>query len=159
MSVALLSSYRSKDRKTQTGSCIVNADKKIIGVGYNGLPRWMDDNNPIFWKDEDDSILHSKHTYVIHAEQNAIHNAISSSLENTALYVTLFPCKECAKSICQRWIKKVVYLNIKPHHEEENKAVRTMFESCWIECAAFKDLEMVDKKFIKKLEEVNKDIY
>lgn len=159
MSVALLSSFRSKDKKTQTGSCIVNQDKKIIGVGYNGLPRWMDDNNPIFWKDEDDSILHSKHTYVIHAEQNAIHNAISSSLENGSLYVTLFPCKECAKSICQRWIKKVVYLNIKPHHEEENKAVRIMFESCWVECVDFKDLETTDKKFIKKLEEINKDIY
>ena len=38
MGVALLSAKRSKDPNTQVGACIVNEEKRIIGVGYNGLP-------------------------------------------------------------------------------------------------------------------------
>ena len=38
MGIALLSSMRSKDPSTQVGACIVNEDKRIVGVGYNGLP-------------------------------------------------------------------------------------------------------------------------
>ncbi len=159
MSIALLSSFRSKDKKTQTGACIVNQENRIIGIWYNGLPRGLDDNNPLFWEDKDNSILHSKHTYVIHAEQNAIHNSLSQSLENTSLYVTLFPCKECAKSICQRGIKKVIYWVIKPHHEEENQAVLTMFHSAQIECISFENLKLTDTNFIEKLYEINNLLY
>ena len=38
MGVAVLSSMRSKDPNTQVGACIVNSEKKIVGVGYNGFP-------------------------------------------------------------------------------------------------------------------------
>ena len=38
MGVAILSSYRSKDPSTKVGACIVNEDKRIIGIGYNGFP-------------------------------------------------------------------------------------------------------------------------
>lgn len=33
---AFLSSQRSKDPSTQVGACIVNQEKKIVGIGYNG---------------------------------------------------------------------------------------------------------------------------
>lgn len=36
MAVAFLSSQRSKDPSTQVGACIVNPDKRIVGIGYNG---------------------------------------------------------------------------------------------------------------------------
>jgi len=141
MSVALLSSFRSKDNKTQSGACIVNTENRVVGVGYNGLPKGLDDNNPQFWTDSDDTnILYSKHTYVIHAEQNAIHNKISQNIENSTLYVTLFPCKECAKPIAQTGIKKVIYLNKKPHHKEENKAVEIMFEGAKVKIIKFNEL-------------------
>ena len=42
MGVAKLSAYRSKDPNTQVGACIVNSDNRIVGVGYNGLPRGCD---------------------------------------------------------------------------------------------------------------------
>ena len=45
MGIALLSAKRSKDPSTQVGACIVNSDKKIVGVGYNGLPQGCDDDN------------------------------------------------------------------------------------------------------------------
>ena len=38
MGIALLSAMRSKDPSTQVGACIVNAQNKIMSVGYNGLP-------------------------------------------------------------------------------------------------------------------------
>jgi len=44
MAIALLSAKRSKDPRTQVGACIVNNDKKIVGIGYNGMPRGCDDN-------------------------------------------------------------------------------------------------------------------
>ena len=55
MGVALLSAHRSKDPNTQVGACIVNNKNKIVGAGYNGLPRGCDDNDfpsksrEIFW--------------------------------------------------------------------------------------------------------------
>ncbi len=159
MSIALLSSFRSKDKKTQNGACIVNDDKRIIGVGYNGLPRGLNDDVPQFWCDEDDGdILNSKHTYVIHAEQNAIHNRITHSLKNTTLYVTSFPCKECAKSICQSGIKKVIFMYVKPHHEKENQAVEIMFDSAGIEYFEFDDLNVKDPEFVDGLLKL-KDMY
>jgi dCMP deaminase len=152
MSVALLSSFRSKDKKTQNGACITNDEKRIVGVGYNGLPRGLNDDVQQFWCDDDDcDILNSKHTYVIHAEQNAIHNRISQNLKGCTLYVTSFPCKECAKAICQNGIKRVVYLYIKPHHEKENQAVEIMFDSAGIEYEEFDDIGTDDEDFITGL--------
>ena len=44
MGVAFLSGMRSKDPNTQVGACIVNAENKIVFVGYNGMPTGCDDN-------------------------------------------------------------------------------------------------------------------
>ena len=44
MAVAFLSSMRSKDPSTQVGACIVNEDKRIVGIGYNGFPRGCSDD-------------------------------------------------------------------------------------------------------------------
>ena len=45
MGIAILSGKRSKDPGTQVGACIVNEDKKIVGVGYNGFPRGCNDDD------------------------------------------------------------------------------------------------------------------
>ena len=44
MSIAFLSSLRSKDPNTQVGACIVNPEKKIVAIGYNGFPRGCSDD-------------------------------------------------------------------------------------------------------------------
>ncbi len=163
MSTAFLSSFRSKDSKTPNGSCVIDTDKRIIGIGYNGLTHGCDDNDPRFWNDEDDSdIEHSKHTYVVHAERNAIYNAFGRNLKGSHIYATLFPCANCAQTIVQSGIKRVVYLNIKPHHASENRAVRHMFEAAGIECVAFRELDIPDASMIDalntlKLEQYPKD--
>lgn len=107
MGVAKMSALRSKDPNTQVGACIVSDDNKILSMGYNGLPRGCsDDEFP--WAREGDP-LDNKYMYTAHSELNAILNYRGGSLDNAKLYVTLFPCNECAKAIIQAGIKTLVY--------------------------------------------------
>lgn len=107
MGVAKLSSMRSKDPNTQVGACIVSADHKILSMGYNGFPKGCsDDDFP--WAREGEP-LENKYFYTTHSELNAILNYRGGSLEGSILYVSLFPCNECAKAIIQSGIKTVVY--------------------------------------------------
>lgn len=110
MGVAKLASKRSKDPSTQVGACIVSDDNRILSLGYNGAPRGFNDDD-FFWGKEDPDPLKNKYLYVVHAESNAILNFPGSvrELQNSALYVTLFPCNECAKQIAQVGISKVFY--------------------------------------------------
>jgi dCMP deaminase len=124
MGVASLSRLRSKDPNTQVGACIVNERKRIIGIGYNGFPFGVEDEN-FPWQQEG-SFLDSKYAYVVHAEANAILNA-TTSLLNATLYVNLFPCNECAKLIIQSGIKEVVYASDKYADKEFTIASKRMF--------------------------------
>lgn len=107
MGVAMLAGMRSKDPNTQVGACIVSEDNKILSMGYNGFPiGCSDDEFP--WSREAEG-LGSKYLYTTHSELNAILNYRGGSLEGATMYVTLFPCNECAKAIIQSGIKKLVY--------------------------------------------------
>lgn len=107
MGVAKLSGMRSKDPSTQVGACIVSEDNKILSMGYNGFPRGCsDDEFP--WRREGEP-LDNKYFYVTHSELNAILNYRGGSLEGAKIYVSLFPCNECAKAIIQAGIKTIVY--------------------------------------------------
>lgn len=139
MGVALLSAMRSKDPATQVGACIVNDKKRIVGIGYNGFPYGVEDDN--FPWDKNDSWLESKYPYVVHAEPNAILNA-TVSLENSTLYVTLFPCNECAKLIIQSGIKEVVFLKDKYHDRDEFVASRRMFDSANVGYRKLEDMDI-----------------
>ncbi len=111
MGVALLSGMRSKDPNTQVGACIVSEDNKILSMGYNGFPKGCsDDEFP--WEREGEP-LNSKYFYTTHSELNAILNYRGGSLEGAKMYVTLFPCNECAKAIIQAGIRTIVYANDK----------------------------------------------
>lgn len=111
MSIAKLSALRSKDPNTQVGACIVNKQKRIVGIGYNGFPSGTSDGD-FSWEREADNVLDTKYPYVVHAEVNAILNS-RQNLEGCILYVSLFPCNECAKIIIQSGIKEVVYISDK----------------------------------------------
>jgi dCMP deaminase len=130
MGVAQLSGMRSKDPNTQVGACIVSNDNKILSMGYNGLPNGCsDDDYP--WEREGDS-LETKYFYVTHSELNAILNYRGGSLEGTKLYVSLFPCNECAKAIIQAGIKTVVYDSDKYEGTPSNTASKRMFKSAGV---------------------------
>lgn len=125
MGIALFSAKRSKDPSTQVGACIVNENKKVVGLGYNGFPIGCDDDK-LPWEREGD-FLETKYPYVCHAELNAILNSIKN-LSNCSIYVALFPCNECAKAIIQSGIKEVVYLSDKYSGTPSNIASKKMFQ-------------------------------
>ena len=107
MGVAILSGMRSKDPNTQVGACIVSEDNKILSMGYNGFPKGCsDDEFP--WCREGEP-LYNKYFYTTHSELNAILNYRGGSLEGAKIYVTLFPCNECAKAIIQAGIRTIIY--------------------------------------------------
>lgn len=141
MGVALLASARSKDHRTRNGACIVSPDHRIIGVGYNGLPRGCDDHDPIYWSDDDSDPFHSRHSYVVHAEINAMLNCVVLPLTNATIYTTQFPCPRCAQAVIQAGIRRVVFLREKPHHAGANAAAVKMFTASGVACEA---LEAVD---------------
>ncbi len=127
MAMAHLSAFRSKDPNTQVGACIVNADKRIVGIGYNGLPRGCDDDE-FPWENSNEEYLANKYPFVVHAELNAILNS-SLSLKGCTLYVSLFPCNECAKAIIQSGISEVVYEDDKYAQTDAVKASKRMFNA------------------------------
>ena len=130
MGIATLSAMRSKDPSTQVGACIVNEDKRILSMGYNGMPRCCsDDEYP--W-DKNDSALDSKYLYVCHAEFNAILNCAVGSVKGCTVYTTLFPCNECAKAIIQSGMKEVVYMSDKYADSDSVIAAKRMFDTAGV---------------------------
>jgi len=131
MGVAMLSALRSKDPNTQVGACIVNRQKRIVGIGYNGFPIGCNDDE--FPWNADGDFLESKYPYVVHAEPNAILNA-NATVENCIIYVTLFPCHECVKLIIQSGIKEIVYISDKYNNSQSDKAAKKMLKAAGIKC-------------------------
>ena len=130
MGIALLSAMRSKDPSTQVGACIVNQDKRIMSMGYNGMPRNCNDDEFPWGRDDDP--FNSKYLYVCHAEFNAILNCERGNLRGCTVYVTLFPCNECAKAIIQSGITEVVYMQDKYAETDSVKASKRMFDAAGV---------------------------
>lgn len=135
MGIALLSAQRSKDSNTQVGACIVDDHNKILSLGYNGMPIGCNDD-AMPWE-RTGSALDTKYMYVCHAELNAILNS-KMSLVGSKLYVTLFPCNECAKAIIQSGIKEMVYLSDKYNGEDNNIAAKKMLDMAGVKYSRYK---------------------
>ena len=135
MGIALLSGERSKDPNSQVGACIVSPDNKILSIGYNGFPIGCSDDE-IPWDREGD-FVDTKYPYVCHSELNAILNYTGSTLKQSRIYVTLFPCNECAKAIIQCGIKEVVDISDKYKDTDNVKASKKMFEYAGVKLTHF----------------------
>ena len=130
MGLAHLSALRSKDPNTQVGAAIVDENHRVVSVGYNGFPTGVsDDEFP--WSREGD-VLTSKYAFVVHAELNAILNS-QRSVRGCTIYVSLFPCNECAKAIIQSGIKKIVYESDKYNGLDTNIASKRMLKAAGVE--------------------------
>ena len=126
----------------------MSEDNKILSMGYNGFPKGCsDDEFP--WAREGDS-LHTKYFYVTHSELNAILNYRGGSLEGAKLYVSLFPCNECAKAIIQSGISEVVYLSDKYNGTEGNIASKRLFDKCGV---TYRMVDAKNKEITLNLEE------
>ena len=105
LSMAKHIAHWSKDPSTQCGAVIVNEDNEIVSVGFNGLPRGVEDTQ---------NRLHDrtlKYAMTIHAERNAILFA-RQSLKNCTMYTWPLPmCCECAVMAIQAGIAKHVTMH------------------------------------------------
>ena len=130
MGVAYLAAMRSKDPNTQVGACIVSGDNKILSIGYNGFPTGCSDDE--FPWDREGDPLENKYFYTTHSELNAILNYRGGSLEGAKMYVSLFPCNECAKAIIQSGIKTLVYADDKYEGTDSVIASRRMLRAAGV---------------------------
>ena len=128
MGIAMLAAKRSKDPNTQVGACIVSQDNIIISTGYNGMPKGCSDDEFPWCREGADT----KYAYVVHAELNAILNANGRDLRGSRVYVSLFPCNECAKAIIQSGVREVYYLSDKYKDTMGNFASKRMLSAAGV---------------------------
>jgi len=111
----------SKDPSTQVGSVIVDDNKRVISVGYNGFPKGVADNDRLEDREE-------KYKIIVHAERNALLFA-NKDVKDCHLYTYPFmPCSVCAGMIIQAGIKRVVTVkNRNPRWQQDFKVSRGLF--------------------------------
>ena len=92
----------SKDSSTKVGAVITDIDGSPVSWGFNGMPMGIDDTVP------ERTVRPAKYKWTAHAERNAMDLAPHGDLRNCVMFVTFFPCSNCAQSIIQRKIRTVV---------------------------------------------------
>lgn len=117
MNIAVQVSLRSTCIRRKVGAVIVK-DNEILGSGYNGspkgLPNCCDDPTRCYRTQHNiPSGQKLELCYAQHAEINAMFNALCSNrdLHDASIFVTTFPCSNCAKAIIQSGIKNIYYLD------------------------------------------------
>jgi len=93
----------SKDPGTKVG-CVLVSDRRLIASGYNGFPSTLSDSLTLY-EDRD-----YKLAVTVHAEANAIMNAAKNGAktQSCTAYVTFPPCSQCAASLIQAGVERVV---------------------------------------------------
>lgn len=149
ISIAAITSYRSKDPRTQNGCVIVNPRNRIVSVGYNGFPdNCSDDEFP--WSSPE------KYSYVEHAERNAIYSAgrMGIPLDNCTMYLYsergYYPCSDCARAISLSGITQIKLAYIAPGNISENgqylwEPTKRMFKAKGIKISIIK---LVNNSFL-----------
>jgi dCMP deaminase len=111
MQMAELMASRSKDPDTQIGAIIVNNENRLLGTGYNGPPKTINDNR-INWERP------FKYPFIVHAEENAIYHAIENvglqRLKHSTLFTSGRVCSKCMLRIARVEISCVIIGGIQP---------------------------------------------
>ena len=96
---------KSKDPNTKVGCIIVGPDNEVRSTGYNSFPRGICDDVPERLERPE------KYLWIEHAERNAIYNAARSGIctKGCTIYMQGLPCMDCARSIIQSGIIRIVY--------------------------------------------------
>ena len=152
MGLAHLSALRSKDPSTQVGAAIIDENHRVVSVGYNGFPKGCSDDE--FPWSRSGGVLNSKYAFVVHAELNAILNS-PRSVSGCTIYVSLFPCNECAKAIIQSGIKRIVYESDKYADTETTIASKNMLQAAGIELVQLENTIKLSVEKVKNTEMVD----
>lgn len=103
LGLAKVVSQRSHDAQTQHGCVITDQNNRILGLGYNGFPRGLDDKLLPNTRPE-------KYPWMIHAERNALSNCIIRP-DNGIAYVTGQCCNDCAMALWQEGVTTIFMSN------------------------------------------------
>lgn len=123
LGLAKVISQRSHDIHTQHGCVITDQNNRILGVGYNGFPRGLDDSKlPTHRPD--------KYSWMVHSERNALSNCVVRPDDGIA-YVTGQCCNDCVIALWQEGIKTIYMINDHGTHlfDEEAKKRFDLFVS------------------------------
>ena len=136
MSLCYVVSQRSIDPDTKHGCVVVDEDKTILSVGYNGPPRNCNDNIVPLTRP-------AKYVWLIHSEEAAILNAARAgvSLKSSFFYITGYPCEKCIRDIINVGAKKIIFGPIKSQcvTNETQEIVNKMLNGQNIEIVHFED--------------------
>lgn len=126
MAMAKLVSTWSKDPSTKVGAVIVDADNRLVSVGYNGLPQGIEDT------DERLNNRELKYKMVVHAEKNAILFAHRSVVACTLYTYPFLPCGPCSSFVIQAGIQQVISIeNDNPRWQDDFEITLDNFnEAC-----------------------------
>ena len=147
MSLAITVSQMSKDPHTKVGSCLLSEDKEIISLGYNTIPKYWQGEFPWNRNASEVGEENTKYPYVIHSEANALNNYYGPKykLENATIFVTLFPCQNCAKQIVESGIKRVVYKDDFYKDTIDNLCSKRLLTQCGVEYISFEELTKTEE--------------
>lgn len=146
VNMAELASSKSKDRSTKVGAVLVGDDHSVLAVGFNGLPRGVNDD------------IDSRHDrplkfhYFEHAERNCVYACARHGIRTLGatlyLNVGVHPCSDCARAIIQSGIVEVVGRDIpfkgKGDWDESFRIGREMLTEAGVK------LTLLDDKYIEK---------
>jgi dCMP deaminase len=126
MEMAHLVATWSKDPDHKVGAVMTSVSNRILSTGYNGPPQGIEAN-------PEDKLLKTAH-----AELNCIINCHNGMLAHT-IYVTRFPCSQCAALIIQTGIHRVVCPKIEPKSSWANSMLvaESMFKSIDMKLTTF----------------------
>jgi len=133
----------SKDPSTKVGSIIVDDDKRVISVGYNGFPKGVNDDERLDDRQE-------KYKVIVHAERNALLFA-NKDVEGCHIYTYPFiPCSVCAGMIIQAGIKRVVSVkNNNLRWQQDFKVSRGLFHESGVTLIEYdRDVIPIDESLV-----------
>jgi len=105
LDIAATVALRGSCERLSVGAVLVK-DKHIVSSGYNGSPSGMPHCLDVGCYEVDGHCIRT-----VHAETNAIAHAARHGIatEGATIYVTHFPCWNCAKILMAAGVKKLVY--------------------------------------------------
>lgn len=138
MSLADWAASQSEDRSRKTGAVIVDYDSRVIGIGWNQFPRHI--NTKVESRHE----RPAKYQWTEHAERNAIYDAaaLGVSTKGTVMFLTWYPCADCARAIIQAGIDTL--FSVEPDWNDPKwgadfTTVRDMLEEAGVAVSFVKD--------------------
>lgn len=142
---AIMASFKSKDPNTKVGCVFVDQQNHQLSMGYNGFVAGIDESKLPWGNSREADYQHQKYGYVVHSEANAILHS-KTDLAGSKLYVTLFPCEECAKMLATRKVARVIYLSDKYEGTEGNIISKKILDLAGIEYTKLElNTEVVNK--------------